>query len=68
MAMTVRADDELDRALEALARAVGLSKREVVRRAVLERFERAGHRTRVDGASERTIERSDDVLDRLGKV
>lgn len=68
MAMTLRTDEELERALEALARAEGLSKQEVVRRAVLERFERAGHRTRVDDAAERMIERWGDVLDRLGSV
>lgn len=68
MAMTLRTDEELERALEALARAEGLSKQEVVRRAVLERFERAGHRARVDDAAERMIERWGDVLDRLGSV
>lgn len=68
MAMTLRTDEELERALEALARAEGLSKQEVVRRAVLERYERAGHRTRVDGAAERMIERWGDVLDRLGSA
>jgi predicted transcriptional regulator len=43
MAMTLRTDDELERARTELAEAEGLSRQEVVRRAVLERYERAGH-------------------------
>jgi len=68
MAMTLRTDDELERALRVLAEAEGLSRQEVVRRAVLERYERAGHRARVDESSDRMIERWGDVLDRLGSV
>jgi predicted transcriptional regulator len=68
MAMTLRTDDELERALAILAREEGLSKQEVVRRAVLERLERAGHRARVEDAAERMIERWGDVLERLGSV
>ena len=68
MAMTLRTDEELDRALEILARQEGLSKQEVVRRAVLERLERAGHRARVDGSTTRMIDRWGDVLDRLGSA
>ena len=68
MAMTLRTDDELERALEILAREEGLSKQEVVRRAVLERLERAGHRARVEDSAERMIERWSDVLERLGSV
>ena len=66
MAMTLRTDDELERALEILAREEGLSKQEVVRRAVLERLERAGHRARMENSAERMIERWGDVLERLG--
>jgi predicted transcriptional regulator len=68
MAMTVRTDDELERALTALAESEGLSRQEVVRRAVLERYERAGHRARVQGSTERMLDRWGDVLDRLGSV
>ena len=66
--MTVRTDDELERALTALAESEGLSRQEVVRRAVLERYERAGHRARVQGSTERMLDRWGDVLDRLGSV
>jgi predicted transcriptional regulator len=66
MALTVRTDAELERALEALASAEGISKQEIIRRSVLERYERAGHAERVDGAARRMLERWGDVLERLG--
>jgi predicted transcriptional regulator len=68
MALTLRTDDELERALAALAASEGLSRQEIIRRAVLERYERAGHRERVDASGQRLIERWGDVLDRLGSV
>lgn len=67
MALTLRTDDELERALDLLCEHEGLSRQEVIRRAVLERLERAGHRDRVAEASERLIDRWGDVLDRLGR-
>ena len=66
--MTFRTDEELDNALTALASAEGVSKQEIIRRAVLERYERAGHASRVQGSSSRMIARWGDVLDRLGSV
>lgn len=68
MALTLRTDDELERALDALAEAEGLSRQEIIRRAVLERYERAGHAERVEDSTSRMIERWGDVLDRLGSV
>ncbi len=68
MAMTLRIDDELEEALRALAAAEGLSRQEVVRRAVLERYERAGHRAAVGESTERMLARWSEVLDRLGSV
>jgi hypothetical protein len=68
MAMTLRTDAELDSALNALAAAEGVSKQEVVRRAILERFARAGHAAAVEDSSARMIERWGDVLDRLGRA
>ena len=67
-ALTLRTDEELERALAALAESEGLSRQEVIRRAVLERYERAGHRARVEASADRLIDRWDDVLDRLGSV
>lgn len=68
MALTLRTDDELERALDLLCEQEGLSRQELIRRAVLERLERSGHRERVDAAAERAVSRWGDVLDRLGAV
>jgi len=68
MAMTLRTDDELDAALIALAEAEGISKQEVIRRAVLERRDRAGHRARVDAVAADVIVEYAEALDRLGSV
>lgn len=68
MAMTLRIDDELEQALDTLSRSEGLSRQEVIRRAVLERYERAGHRARVTDSTERMLDRWRDVLDRLGST
>jgi predicted transcriptional regulator len=68
MALTLRTDDELEHALAVLAETEGLSRQEVIRRAVLDRYERSGHRSRVEQSAERMIDRWGDVLDRLGSV
>ncbi len=68
MAMTLRTDEELDNALGVLAEAEGISRQEIIRRAVLERYERAGHMSRVESSMDRMIEKWGDVLDRLGSV
>ena len=68
MAMTLRTDEQLERALDALTEAEGLSRQEIVRRAVLERYDRSRHRAAVDASMERMIAEWGDVLDRLGSV
>jgi predicted transcriptional regulator len=66
MALTLRTDDEMERALTALAEAEGASRQEVIRRAVLDRYERAEHVHRLDDSATRMSERWGDVLRRLG--
>ena len=66
MAFTVRTDTALEKALDSLARVEGLSRQEIVRRAVLERYERSGHDARVADATQRMADRWADVLERLG--
>lgn len=66
--MTLRTDEELDAALSALAEVEGVSKQEVVRRAVLEKFARQTHQQRVRESGERLADRWADVLDRLGTI
>jgi hypothetical protein len=68
MALTLRTDEQLDAALDALAASEGASKQEVIRRAVLERYERQGHRALVDESAARLKDQWGDVLDRLGKA
>lgn len=68
MALTLRTDVELEQALDALAEDEGLSRQEIIRRAVLERYERAGHARRVADSTDGMIDRWGDVLDRLGSA
>jgi predicted transcriptional regulator len=68
VALTVRTDEELERALTVLAASEGASRQEIIRRAILERYERAGHTARVRGSADRMIDRWGDVLARLGGV
>ncbi len=68
MAFTVRTDAALERALAALTDSEGLSRQEIIRRAVLERYERTQHVARVGAATDRMLERWGDVLERLGSA
>ena len=55
--MTLRTDAELDAALTALAAAEGISKQEVARRAILERYEVMDRRARIEAVSEEMLEK-----------
>jgi len=66
--MTLRTDDELEQALNDLTAAQGLSRQEVVRRAVLEMRDRVGHRGRVDAIAGDVVAEYAEALDRLGTV
>lgn len=66
MAFTVRTDAALEEALSSLSQVENISRQEVVRRAVLERYERSGHQSRVSDATQRMATRWADVLERLG--
>ena len=67
MALTVRTDEEMESALDALVESEGVSRQEVIRRSVLDRYERTVHAHRVAESSSRLIARWGDVLDRLGR-
>ena len=54
--------------LDALAKSEGLSRQEIIRRAVIERYERSRHVQRVSDSTERMMQRWGDVLDRLGSA
>jgi predicted transcriptional regulator len=66
MAFTVRTDQQLEEALARLSEAEGISRQEIVRRAVLERYERSSHVGRVEDSTRRMVVRWGDVLERLG--
>jgi predicted transcriptional regulator len=66
MALTLRTDQALEEALTSLAESEGASRQEIIRRAVLDRYERSGHAARVSDSTTRMTARWGDVLDRLG--
>jgi hypothetical protein len=66
VALTVRTDAVLEEALTSLAESEGISRQEIIRRAVLDRYQRAGHRSRVADSTQRMVTRWGDVLERLG--
>lgn len=66
MAFTVRTDAALEEALDSLTQIEGISRQEIIRRAVIERYERSGHDARVTDATRRMAVRWADVLERLG--
>lgn len=68
MAMTLRTDPEFEAALAFLSQQDGDSKQEVVRRAVMERAARLGHRARIAALSTDAKDRWSETLDRLGTV
>lgn len=68
MALTLRTDAELDAALTELAKSEGLSKQEVIRRAVLDMHDRTGHRARIDVIASEVMVEYAETLDRLGTV
>ncbi len=68
MALTLRTDSELAKALDALVAAEGISRQEVIRRAVIDYHDRHGLDVEVRDSARRNIEKWGDVLDRLGTV
>ena len=68
MAMTLRTDDTLNAALTALSELEGVSRQEIIRRAVIERLEASRHRSVVEAATAEMLGEWGDVLHRLGTV
>jgi len=68
MALTVRTDDELERALTALSNEEGTSRQEVIRRAVLDRYARSSHLDRVASATAEMQDRWAHVIERLSNT
>jgi predicted transcriptional regulator len=66
MALTLRTDPDLEEALTSLSQSEGISRQEIIRRSVLDRYERSGHRGRVTDSTQRMAARWSDVLERIG--
>lgn len=62
-----RTDQQLEDALTALSQLESASRQEVIRRAVLERYERSAHFARVEEVGSKMLERWAGVLKRLGE-
>jgi len=67
MALTVRTDEQMEQALDALVETEGVSRQEVIRRSILDRYERTVHARRVAERTSQLSARWGDVLDRLGR-
>lgn len=67
MAMTLRLDDDEQRALKAMAEREGLSQHEVARRAILERAERTLSQIAVEASGKRVVTRYAALLERLSQ-
>jgi len=57
MALTVRTDSVLEEALASLSKLEGISRQEIIRRAVLERYERSDHVIRTNDSTQRMVAR-----------
>lgn len=68
MAINLRLTDVEQRVLDGLAAESGLSKNDVLRRALMEKALREGHRSKVDASLEWTLDRYGDLLRRLGEA
>lgn len=67
MAFTLRTDSELEAALDSLATSEGVSRQEVVRRAILERADILARRRDIDTVLDQELPRYADALRRLGE-
>ena len=65
MAFTIRPDAEMARALTALSIEEGVSRQEIIRRAVLDRYARSAHFERVVIATTEMQDRWAHVIERL---
>lgn len=67
MAFTLRTDSELEAALDALVEAEGVSRQEVVRRAIIDRADVVTQRRDIDAVLDAELPRYADAMRRLGE-
>lgn len=65
MALTLRTDSELEKALDALVASEGGSRQEIIRKAVIDYYERRELHIEVELSIERNLERWSGLIDRL---
>jgi predicted transcriptional regulator len=68
MALTLRTDSELEKALDALVKAEGASRQEVIRRAVIDYWHRHELQVVVDESAERNKQKWAEVIERLAST
>ncbi len=68
MVITIRPDAQMQHALDNLAKSTHLSSNEILRAAVLEKWEREHHLAKVGVSANRMLDQWGDVLERLGKA
>lgn len=67
MALTLRTDSELEKALDALVAAEGGSRQEIIRKAVIDYWHRSERIQLIDEVLDEQLDRYKEALDRLGK-
>lgn len=67
MALTLRTDSELEKALDALVASEGGSRQEIIRKAVLDYYHRTERTHQIDAVLDEQLPRYKDALDRLGQ-
>jgi predicted transcriptional regulator len=65
MALTLRTDSELEKALDALVASEGGSRQEIIRKAVLDYWHRSDLHARVEAIGAQNLEEWGDVFERL---
>lgn len=65
MALTLRTDSELEKALDALVAAEGGSRQEIIRKAVIDYYERRELHVEVELSIERNLAKWSGLIDRL---
>lgn len=68
MALTLRTDSELEKALDALVASEGGSRQEIIRKAVLDYYHRTDLHVEVERSLDRNVEKWKNVLDRLAST
>lgn len=68
VALTVRTDGGMERALTEPSNAEGTSRQEVIRHAVLDHYARSQHHEHIVAATAEMMDRWGDVIERLSKT